>query len=57
MGATMKLKDLSKHQRVSELLRMLGLDAITVEQFWQEMRKYGLTDEDIDRFCTGAADG
>ena len=28
---------------------------ITVEQFWQEMRRHGLTDDDIDRFCTGAS--
>jgi hypothetical protein len=53
MGATMKLSELPKHDRVSELLLKLGLDRITVEEFWNEMRKYGLTDEDIDRFCTG----
>ena len=36
----------------------LGHDTITIEQFWQYMRQYGLTDEDIDCFCSGAiADG
>lgn len=49
----MKLSDLSQHQRVAELLRLLGHDSITIEQFWQEMRAYGLTDQDIDRFCCG----
>lgn len=49
----MRLRDLPKHQRVAELLRQLGHDAITTEQFWAEMRKYGLTDQDIDRFCCG----
>jgi hypothetical protein len=49
----MRLSELPQHERVSELLRQLGNDMITVEEFWQEMRKYGLTDEDIDRFCAG----
>jgi hypothetical protein len=49
----MKLSELSNHDRVAELLRELGHDLITIEEFWQEMRKYGLTDEDIDRFCCG----
>ena len=36
----------------------LGHDTITVEEFWRQMRQYGLTEEDIDRFCMGAtADG
>lgn len=49
----MRLKDISKHERVSELLRLLGHDTITIEEFWAQMRQYGLTDEDIDRFCCG----
>jgi hypothetical protein len=49
----MRLTEISKHARVAELLRLLGHDAITVEEFWQQMRQYGLTDEDIDRFCQG----
>lgn len=49
----MKLSDLPKHQRVAELLRLLGHDQITIDEFWREMRKYGLTDADIDRFCCG----
>lgn len=49
----MKLSELTKHARVAELLRMLGHDSISIEQFWKEMRQYGLTDEDIDRFCRG----
>jgi hypothetical protein len=55
MGAPMKvtLKTISQHERISELLRMLGHDNITIEEFWQEMRRYGLTDEDIDTFCSG----
>lgn len=47
------LKTISQHERISELLRMLGHDSITIEEFWQEMRRYGLTDEDIDTFCRG----
>lgn len=50
---SIRLSDLSQHDRVAELLRKLGHDMIDIEQFWQEMRKYGLTDEDIDRFCCG----
>lgn len=49
----MKLSELSKHQRVSDLLRDLAHSKITVEQFWQEMRRYGLTDQDIDTLCSG----
>lgn len=49
----MRMRDLPKHQRVSELLRQLGLDTITVEEFWTHMRAYGLTDVDIDKFCSG----
>jgi hypothetical protein len=49
----MRRNELSKADRLSKLLRLLGLDMITVEQFWQSMRQYGLTDEDIDRFCRG----
>lgn len=49
----MKLSDLSQHQRVAELLRQLGHDLITIEEFWSQMRAYGLTDADIDRFCCG----
>lgn len=49
----MKLKDLPKHEKVAELLRKLGHDMITIEEFWSQMRTYGLTDEDIDRFCCG----
>lgn len=49
----MRLRDLPRHQRVSELLRQLGNDGITTEQFWNQMREYGLTDQDIDRFCRG----
>jgi hypothetical protein len=53
MGTAMKLSELSKHQRVSELLGLLGDDIIDVEQFIHEMRRYGLTDDDIERFCCG----
>lgn len=49
----MKLSELSQHQRVAELLRQLGHDTITIEEFWAQMRAYGLTDKDIDRFCCG----
>ena len=49
----MKLRDLPKHEKVAELLRKLGHDMITIEEFWSEMRAYGLTDQDIDRFCCG----
>ena len=49
----MKLKDLPKHEKVAELLRNLGHDMITIEEFWSQMRAYGLTDADIDRFCCG----
>jgi hypothetical protein len=47
------MKLLTQHEHLAQLLRDLGHDLIDVEQFWQEMRKYGLTDEDIDRFCRG----
>lgn len=53
MRKPIRLSELSQHERVAELLRELGHDMIDIEQFWQEMRKYGLTDEDIDRFCCG----
>lgn len=49
----MKLSDLSQHERISELLRDLGQDKITLERFWHEMRSYGLTDKEIDAFCRG----
>lgn len=49
----MRLKDIPKHDRVSELLRHLGNDKITIEEFWAQMRQYGLTDADIDKFCCG----
>ena len=51
--AVIKLTDLPKHERISELLRQLCHDIIDIESFWIEMRKYGLTDEDIDTFCSG----
>lgn len=51
--AAIRLKDLSQHERVAELLRQLGHDFIDIEQFWSRMRSYGLTDEDIDKFCRG----
>jgi hypothetical protein len=47
------LKNLSQHDRISELLRLLGYDAITTEEFWLKMREYGLDDDDIDAFCRG----
>lgn len=53
MGPRVTLRNLSQHQRISELLSQLGNDIINIEQFWQEMRKYGLTDDDIDKFCRG----
>jgi hypothetical protein len=49
----MKRQNLTQHQRLSELLRLLGTDAITIEQFWAQMRQHGLTDADIDKFCRG----
>ncbi len=53
MKKPLRLGSLSQHERVSELLRQLGHDIIDIEQFWQEMRKHGLTDDDIDKFCRG----
>lgn len=47
------LATISQHDRIAELLRKLGHDLITIEEFWQQMRRYGLTDEDIDTFCCG----
>src|SRR5258708_31846153 len=50
MGTAMKLSELSQHERLAELLRQLGHDFITSEEFWSQMQVYGLTYEDIDKF-------
>jgi hypothetical protein len=49
----MKLNELRKHERLCELLRELAFDIITFDEFWSQMKEYGLTDEDIDRLCSG----
>lgn len=53
MGKRISLRDLPKHERVSELLRLFGNDMIKIEEFWSQMREYGLDDDDIDAFCEG----
>ena len=40
-----------KRERLDELLDLLGLDAISLDLFWQHMRAAGLTDDDIDNYC------
>ncbi len=43
----------SWRDRMHELLRLLGDDKITVEEFWAQMREHGLSDQDIDAYCRG----
>jgi len=40
-----------KRERLDELLGLLGLDAISLDLFWQHMHAAGLTDTDIDNYC------
>lgn len=49
----MAKKEEKNRQRMHELLREFGEDKITMEQFWAQMRQYGFTDQDIDRYCRG----
>jgi hypothetical protein len=53
LAKKLTLRDIPKHERVSELLRLFGNGAIDFDEFWAQMRQYGLTDEDIDMFCRG----
>ncbi len=43
--------DLSKHQRLHEILGLLGNSRISVETFLRLMAQHHLTDDDIDAFC------
>ncbi len=49
----MRLTELPKHEQVADLLRKLADDQIGLEEFWEALRRYGLDDEDIHRFCCG----
>jgi hypothetical protein len=46
-----KLDILPKHKRLHELLGQLGNGQISLETFWKQMNKAGLSDTDIDDYC------
>jgi hypothetical protein len=47
----MEIVDLSKHERLHELLGALDNSQISVETFRKLMVQSGLTDDDIDSYC------
>jgi hypothetical protein len=40
----------TKYEWLHDRLGKLGIDRLTLDQFWSEMRRYGFTQDDIDRF-------
>jgi hypothetical protein len=55
MGVAMKQpKQRSKRELLHDILGKFGMGRITREEFESQMRRYNLTDEDIDLYCKGA---
>ena len=40
-------------RQLHALLVALGLGQITVTEFWRHMKREGLTDKHVDRYCRG----
>ena len=43
----------TKRERLHKILGLFGDDLITKDQFLALMREHKLTDDDIDRYCSG----
>ena len=46
-----KAKKQTKYEWMSDLLGRYGLDVITHEQFWGQMKRMGYGQDDIDKWC------
>jgi len=48
----MKKKRPSKYEHLHDLLGKFGLNAISHDQFWGQMKRYGYGQDDIDQWLT-----